>query len=122
MATDSDKTNTLRKGLLFLIVILSLVLMYYFYQQSALDRVKEKIYGEWIEVGAPPYDTERMVISERGVMIGSRHIATSFSFSGKKLVVRTGSGERVYILSGTHDNPQLKRVSRGRSIQIFAQK
>ncbi|WP_210448035.1 DUF2850 domain-containing protein [Vibrio crassostreae] len=126
MKIYTDKTNTIRNGLLILGIMLSLATMYYVYQHnlkpSYINKVKVKLYGTWTEVGASSYDTDVISFSDAGVMMNDRLIATSLSLDGKMLVFRTGAGEKVYRLSDTGDDLQLKRVARGRDIQVFIKK
>lgn len=70
----------------------------------------EKVYGEWIEIGAPPYQTERLVFTEDGVYRNHRLITTEFEFDGKVITLNTGLGKTAYQISGSHLSPQIRRI------------
>jgi len=67
------------------------------------------LFGSWIEVGAPKYNTDTYTINKSGVYKNSRLLTTNYQFDGSELVVETGGGRYVYLLE-TKDSPQLKRV------------
>ncbi len=77
------------------------------YQNS---RAPEQIYGEWIEIGAPPYQTELLTFSPDGVYRNHRLITTTFDFDGKVITLYTGLGKTAYQRSGSHLSPQLRRI------------
>ncbi|KJR25470.1 hypothetical protein UF06_16415 [Vibrio sp. S234-5] len=68
------------------------------------------VYGDWIEIGAPPYQTEILTLSETGVYRNNRLIATSYQFNGKRITIETGIGLTVYQLTGNDNSPQLRRI------------
>ncbi|PFG58616.1 uncharacterized protein DUF2850 [Vibrio sp. ES.051] len=70
-----------------------------------------KVYGEWIEIGAPPYQTERLTFSADGVYRNHRLITTEFEFDGKVITLHTGLGKTAYQISGSHLSPQLRRIT-----------
>nr|WP_284192696.1 DUF2850 domain-containing protein [Vibrio zhanjiangensis] len=77
------------------------------------------VYGKWIEIGTPDYDTEILTFSERGVFRNERLITTDFEFDGTLITVATGSGQSVYQMSGTFKSPQLKRITPSSPTQRF---
>ncbi len=70
----------------------------------------KKVYGEWIEIGAPPYQTERLTFTEDGVYRNHRLITTEFEFDGKVITLNTGLGKTAYQISGSHLSPQIRRI------------
>ncbi|CAH0536303.1 DUF2850 domain-containing protein [Vibrio marisflavi] len=83
-------------------------LIYVSYQ----DYVDPKhVYGDWIEVGAPSYDTDVITLNRTGVFKNNRLITTQFKFNGKRVSIETGSGVTVYAVAGSYKSPQLKRIS-----------
>ncbi|MCL9780110.1 DUF2850 domain-containing protein [Vibrio sp. S4M6] len=100
-----------RKAILFSVLAVLTVsfstLVYVSYQ----DYVDPKhVYGDWIEIGAPSYDTDIITLNETGVYKNSRLVTTEFEFDGSEISIKTGGGETVYIIAGSFDSPQLKRV------------
>lgn len=88
-----------------------LVLTSYLLYRSYHDfRDPEKIYGEWIEIGAPPYQTERLTFSPDGVYRNHRLVTTTFDFDGKVITLHTGLGKTAYKTAGSHLSPQLHRI------------
>ncbi|MGR5132421.1 DUF2850 domain-containing protein [Vibrio alfacsensis] len=81
-----------------------------------------KIYGEWIEIGAPPYQTEHLNFTPDGVFRNHRLIATQFEFDGKQITLNTGLGKTAYQISGSHLSPQLRRVKPALPEQRFVSK
>lgn len=81
-----------------------------------------KIYGEWIEIGAPPYQTELLNFTPDGVFRNHRLIATQFEFDGKRITLNTGLGITAYQVSGSHLSPQLRRVKPALPEQRFVSK
>ncbi|MEF1256171.1 DUF2850 domain-containing protein [Vibrio sp. M260112] len=91
-------------------------LLYFSYQ----DYVHPKhVYGQWIEVGAPPYQTEVLTLNAQGVFRNDRLIATQFDFDGKRITVSTGGGTSVYQVAGTFNSPQLRRLQPNSPTQRF---
>ncbi|MEF1309961.1 DUF2850 domain-containing protein [Vibrio mytili] len=68
------------------------------------------IYGEWIEIGATPYQTERLNFTSEGVYRNHRLVSTKFDFDGQTITLNTGLGKTVYQLSGSHLSPQIRRI------------
>ncbi|MGD8171921.1 DUF2850 domain-containing protein [Vibrio sp. TRT 21S02] len=92
------------------------LLLYFSYQ----DYVNPKhVYGKWIEVGAPGYNVEVLVLSEQGVLRNNRLVATQFEFDGKKVYVETGQGTSIYQIAGTMNSPQLRRLVPNSPTQRF---
>ncbi|AIV07900.1 TPA: DUF2850 domain-containing protein [Vibrio harveyi] len=78
---------------------------------SYLDYIDpNKIYGEWIEIGAPPYQTEQLSFTPEGVFRNHRLITTQFEFDGKVITLNTGLGKTEYQISGSHLSPQIRRI------------
>lgn len=93
----------------FVCLAISFSLILYF---SYKDYVRpSNVYGTWIEIGAPPYNTERLTLNEHGVYRNGRLIATHFEFDGSTIEVKTGRGISVYEISGTYESPQLRRLT-----------
>ncbi|MEH0689013.1 DUF2850 domain-containing protein [Vibrio cholerae] len=91
-------------------------LLYVSYQ----DYVHPKhVYGRWIEIGAPTYNTEVLTLSSEGVFRNDRLVATDFEFDGKKVFVTTGGGKSIYQIAGTFSSPQLKRLEPNSPTQRF---
>ncbi|EDP59819.1 DUF2850 domain-containing protein [Vibrio sp. AND4] len=83
----------------------------YILYNSYLDYTdRNKIHGEWIEIGAPPYHTEQLSFTPNGVFRNHRLIATQFEFDGKVITLNTGLGKAEYHLSGSHLSPQIHRI------------
>ncbi|ENM5762214.1 DUF2850 domain-containing protein [Vibrio mimicus] len=92
------------------------MLLYVSYQ----DYVNPKhVYGSWVEIGAPSYQTEVLRFNDQGVFRNERLISTTFEFDGAAITIRTGNGTFVYELSGTFNSPQLKRIQPNSPIQRF---
>ncbi|MGF1843930.1 MULTISPECIES: DUF2850 domain-containing protein [Vibrio] len=83
----------------------------YFLFSSYQDHVNpEQIYGDWIEIGAPKYQTDILNFSSKGFTHNHRLISTKFDYDGKKIHIKTNAGETTYELSGTFSSPQLLRI------------
>ncbi|RTZ18070.1 DUF2850 domain-containing protein [Vibrio aquaticus] len=82
-------------------------LLYVSYQ----DYINPKhVYGRWVEIGAPSYQSDTLELNEKGVYRNNRLVATQFDFDGKRIEIHTGSGTTVYRIAGTFDSPQLQRL------------
>ncbi|WP_299691618.1 DUF2850 domain-containing protein [uncultured Vibrio sp.] len=90
--------------------MIALTAGYFAYQAHQQSVSPSNVYGTWIEIGAPPYQSDILTLSENGVMMNHRFISTSFDFDGKIVTINTGSGATVYTISGTYDSPRLKRL------------
>lgn len=116
------KSSTIRTASVFIFVSLALLfgaLLYCSYQ----DYVHPKhVYGTWIEVGAPPYQTEILTLNDHGVLRNDKLISTTFDFDGQRVTIHTGSGDSVYQMSGTFQSPQLKRLVPNSPTQRFIKK
>ncbi|GAB2666984.1 DUF2850 domain-containing protein [Vibrio panuliri] len=62
------------------------------YQQAT--HPESLIYGSWVEQDVAPYRADRIVISQHGVAIDGRVVATDFQFDGEFLTFHQGSEER----------------------------
>lgn len=114
-----DKAKVVKLLLTTLFISLTIgfsSLLYFSYQ----DYINPKhVYGRWVEIGTPPYNTEILELSESGVLRNERLIATHFEFDGKNVYVTTGEGTSVYQITGTFDSPQLKRMQPNSPRQRF---
>lgn len=113
------KTSAIKTAaiLVFLLLLLGFSSLLYFSYQ---DYVHPKhVYGRWIEVGAPPYQTEVLTLNSQGVFRNNRLVSTQFEFDGKRITVYTGSGRAVYQIAGTFDSPQLRRLEPNSPTQRF---
>lgn len=77
------------------------------------------VYGSWIEIGTPEYQTEILTLNDQGVFRNGRMVSTQFEFDGKTVEIKTGRGVSVYQLAGTPRSPQLKRLDPRLPIQRF---
>ncbi|XAW88472.1 DUF2850 domain-containing protein [Vibrio sp. CDRSL-10 TSBA] len=68
------------------------------------------VYGTWIEIGTPAYQTDVLTLSDQGVFRNGRMVSTQFEFDGKTISVKTGGGISLYQMAGTPNSPQLKRL------------
>lgn len=114
-----EKTKLVKLLLTTLFVSLAIgfsSLIYFSYQ----DFVNPKhVYGRWVEIGTPKYNTEVLELGENKVLRNERLIATQFEFDGKKVYITTGEGTSVYRVSGTFHSPQLKRLQPNSPPQRF---
>ncbi len=78
-----------------------------------------QVYGSWIELNAPSYDTEIITLNEKGVFRNHYLVSTNFKFNGKRIEIKTGKGRAIYELAGTEKSPQLKRVQPVSPMQRF---
>ena len=68
----------LSAGTLLVALIVAFSAILYF---SYKDYIHPKhVYGRWIEIGSPEYDTEILTFSKRGVFRNERLITTNFEF------------------------------------------
>ncbi|KYN79689.1 hypothetical protein ATY35_00880 [Vibrio cidicii] len=94
--------------LFFLALVTYFSYRIYIEYQEYID--PSNVYGDWIEIGAPPYQTEILTLSDKGVYRNNRLIATSYHFNGKRITIETGIGLTVYQLAGNDNSPQLRRI------------
>lgn len=93
--------------MLFAIVVIAISGAYFAY----LDYVDHKrVHGEWIEIGAPSYSTDVLIISAKGVYKNSRLITNQFKFDGSHVYIGTGAGHTVYKLTESFGLPQLHQI------------
>ncbi|KGK11373.1 hypothetical protein EA26_08640 [Vibrio navarrensis] len=96
------------------VTLFFLALVTYFSYRIYIEYQKyidpSNVYGDWIEIGAPPYQTEILTLSDKGVYRNNRLIATSYQFNGKRITIETGIGLTVYQLAGNANSPQLRRI------------
>lgn len=94
-----------------LLAVLTCAVASYFIYSSYQDHTNPKqIYGEWIEVNAPKYQTDILSFSNKGVTFNHRLISTKFDYDGNKIYIKTSSSETIYEIVGTSSSPQLLRV------------
>ncbi len=91
-----------------LFISLSVAYGIFFSYNTSTD--PEKIYGNWVELNV--LGTRQVIINfdKQGVYRNSHLIATRFSYNGRTVQFKTGNGETVYRITGTHKIPQLKRI------------
>src|SRR5690606_17847697 len=96
------------------VTLFFLALVTYFSYRIYIEYLKYidpyNVYGDWIEIGAPPYQTEVLTLSDQGVYRNNRLIATSYQFNGKRIIIETGIGLTVYQITGNDNSPQLRRL------------
>ncbi|WKY59957.1 DUF2850 domain-containing protein [Vibrio sp. SNU_ST1] len=115
MAKNTTKSSDiLANSLLYAFLIAGFMIFltvgYFGYQAYQKSVSPSNVHGTWIEIGAPPYKTDILTLSDDGVMMNYRFISTSFDFDGKDVTINTGSGPTIYTISGTYDSPRLKRL------------
>ena len=74
MAKKSTKiadlfANSLRYLFLLVAAIIALTAGYFAYQTHQQSVSPSNVYGTWIEIGAPPYKTDILTLSDNGVMM-----------------------------------------------------
>uniref|UniRef100_UPI0030C77574 DUF2850 domain-containing protein n=2 Tax=Vibrio sp. 10N TaxID=3058938 RepID=UPI0030C77574 len=92
-------------------IVLSALLGFAFYNSHQNHISPKRVYGNWIEIGAPKQSTEILSFSDAGALRNHRLITTSFEFDGRIIRLETGSGLWVYERVGTPRSPQLRRVT-----------
>ncbi len=107
MVSNKNVFRVVVGGFLGILSIGFASLIYVSYQDYVHPR---HVYGSWIEIGAPSYDTDKLTLNEQGVFRNARLISTSFDFDGKEIFIETGQGVTIYRLAGTPNSPQLRRV------------
>ena len=117
MVYKSSALRSSRSRFLFVIPLAIVCVFGYFHQQSVDPR---KVYGVWVEVDAPPYQSDTLELSSSGVVINNRLVSTSFEFDGKQVIIITGEGAMVYVVTGPFDSPRLKRIVPVSPIKQFA--
>lgn len=94
--------------------VISLSMLY----QKKISR-GEIMYGAWVELKAPPYDTEVFELSAVGVTQNSRVISTEFRYTGSELSFYRGNAITEYQVVN-HDKTLLRRVRPAPSGVYFA--
>ncbi|SJL84161.1 DUF2850 domain-containing protein [Vibrio palustris] len=79
----------------------------------------KQVYGKWIEIGVPSYDTEVMTLSDRGVYQNNRLISTKFKFDGTLITIKTGEGVTQYERITLHNVPKLKLITPNSTSKMF---
>lgn len=90
---------------------LCIALGFAFYTSHKNHISPTRVYGNWIEIGAPKQSTEILTFSDAGTRRNHRLVATSYEFDGRIIRVKTGSGLWVYEKVGTARSPQLRRIT-----------
>ncbi|GEM75284.1 DUF2850 domain-containing protein [Vibrio sagamiensis] len=70
----------------------------------------DNVYGQWVEIDAPSFQSEKLTLGQNGVFRNGRLIATQFDFDGEFVTINHSIGESIYKLAGTYVSPQLHRV------------
>ncbi len=114
--TKLGKTSNIKDALviatiLAMSIILASVLGFAFYTSHQKHISPSRVYGNWIEIGAPKQSTEILSFTDYGALRNHRLIATSFEFDGRIVTLETGSGMWVYERVGTPRSPQLRRIT-----------
>ncbi|USD63865.1 DUF2850 domain-containing protein [Vibrio maritimus] len=92
------------------VVVLAVALGFAFYTSHLNHISPKRVYGNWIEIGAPKQSTEILTFSDAGAMRNHKLVTTSFQFDGRVVRLETGSGHWVYERVGTPRSPQLRRI------------
>ncbi|MGO1298105.1 MAG: DUF2850 domain-containing protein [Vibrio sp.] len=104
---------------LLLLSLIGILFGYYGYA-SYQDYVAPKhVYGKWIEIGVPDYDTDVLTLSARGVYLNNHLISTTFKFDGSVVTITTGDGVSRYELTTMNDIPKLERITPENSNQTL---
>ena len=104
-------------GLILATLAAGFALLIYFSYRAYTN--PEHVYGTWIEIGTPVYNTDTLTLNNHGVFKNGRLIATQYDFTGKRIYVETGSGISIYEMAGTERSPQLKRLQPNSPTQRF---
>ncbi|MCL9783249.1 DUF2850 domain-containing protein [Vibrio sp. S4M6] len=103
--------SAITKALLYCVLFLGIagvsISIYLAYQDYVNP---EHVYGEWIEVGAPSYATDVIILSKKGVSKNGRFLANEFKFDGKNVTIETGDGVTIFESSDTFGVPKLNRI------------
>ncbi|MFA0087787.1 DUF2850 domain-containing protein [Vibrio sp. 10N.261.51.F12] len=116
MTSRRRKQSTTNDSLVLIIIllvsiILASVLGVAFYTSHQNHVAPSRVYGNWIEIGAPKQSTEILTFASSGVQRNHRLIATQYEFDGRIIKLKTGSGSWVYEKVGTPRSPQLRRIT-----------
>ncbi|AYV23300.1 MULTISPECIES: DUF2850 domain-containing protein [Vibrio] len=109
--TSSNNDSLVLIVILVISIMLASALGYAFYTSHQNHISPSRVYGNWIEIGAPKQSTEILTFTDYGALRNHRLIATSFEFDGRVVKLKTGSGLWVYERVGTPRSPQLRRIS-----------
>lgn len=110
---------------IFIIVLLGIAL---FFSSRAImtnhlqQNNPERIYGDWVELNAPPFQTQTITFNTEGVFRNYRFIATQFIFNGQTVSFTTGGGQATYRLSKETSSPRLVRISPLPAGEIYLKK
>jgi hypothetical protein len=111
-ARATPKTESYMLAVILLVMaILTGVGGYMFYTSHQNHMSPTRVYGNWIEIGAPKQSTEILTFSDSGALRNHKLITTSFEFDGRIIRLETGSGLWVYERVGTPRSPQLRRIT-----------
>lgn len=81
----------------------------------------EIMYGEWVELKAPPYDTEVFELSQLGVTQNSRVLSTEFQYTGSELSFYRGDSISKYQIVN-RDKTLMRRMRPAPTGVFFAKK
>lgn len=95
---------------ILLTIIVSISYLSYQYHLAHID--KSRVYGKWIELGAPPHVTDIFYLKPDGVMAENRYMASSFEFDGQVVSFYSGDTLYEYQLFGDNDE-RLRRIAGG---------
>ncbi|WP_413283720.1 DUF2850 domain-containing protein [Vibrio sp. MA40-2] len=129
MTKNQNSQNTEKNGgpnyVLWTVIVLALFtvsLAGYFSFISYKNHIDPtRVYGEWSEIGAPSWLTDRFILSADGVMQESRFIASSFDFDGSIVSYTTGEERYKLQVFGQQDE-RLRRISGGGHSASFIKK
>lgn len=97
---------------LFLLVTVALTAIYVSIVSYREYIDPNRVYGEWTEIGAPSWSTDRFILGPDGVQQDNRYIATSFEFDGSIVSFYTGGTLYEYGIYG-QNSERLKRMAGG---------
>lgn len=122
MSAHQKKASIPRLLLLSLVwIVVISVIGFASYWYSVTSSNKELVYGEWIEVNAPSYDTDIFLLSTKGVLKDGRVISTKFDFDGRVISYRFGNISYEYQLTN-QDKTIIKRLHPKPTGTIFVKK
>lgn len=92
-ARATPNTDSYMLAVILLVMVgLSSLLGFAFYTSHQNHISPTRVYGNWIEIGAPKQSTEILTFSDVGALRNHRLITTSFEFDGRIVRLQTGSG------------------------------
>lgn len=79
----------------------------------------KQIYGNWVELNVMAQVQDIYTFNKQGVYRNSHLITTTFEYDGAHISFHMGDDTVVYLIAGTNDVPQLKRIEPERPPQIL---